>query len=352
MISWSTIQSLLLFFGPLILPRALAFYRSLQSRPPSSIRQLPPKTSYALTAIFISALLAFASTLPIFAPANVFQQTQSRLQTSGGVLLTRLATLRSITEEDQQLREFLDAGGLEAALLYVKYGPLVASCPFARPGEIDSGRMYFFYALPSILAPHLFHLCALGVATSGRLSGKEGSRWRTVATIAGTVLAAAEVWLIADYDDRYNIRSTRLSEIDFIYWKMQVWRGLAVATMDGVLGWVIWLQATGRAFVAPLSTAHRIADHGKLLEALLIGTKGLGIIRNATVRDGGMREKVNRYWVKENEVMKDVFEQPEVLEAQRGALRRMDSVRIGRDAESYVDSILGGVQVTREAGGA
>ncbi|KAK5127437.1 hypothetical protein LTR85_006776 [Meristemomyces frigidus] len=351
MVSWQTIQSLLFFFGPLLLPRILATYRSIRSRPAAQIRPLPQSTSYALAVLFISGLIAFLSTLPIFAPANIFRRTQSRLQTPAGVLLTRLAALRPLTAEDDKLRQVFDAGGLDARLLYARYGPnVITSCPFASPGDIDAGRAYLFYALPSIVAPHLLHLFALGIATSGLLSGKEGSRWRTLASIAGVVLAAAEVWFIANYDDRYNARSTRLNEIDFVHWKLQVWRGLAIAAMDGVLGWVIWLQATGRAFLSPTPAGERLLDHGKLMEGLLQKTRGLGVLRNGTVRDAGMRSKVNDYWVKEGEVMKDVFEEPEVLEAQRSALRRIDIERIGREAEIYVDAILGGMQVVRSPG--
>jgi hypothetical protein len=224
---------------------------------------------------------------------------------------------------------------------------VLATCTFATPGDLDAGRTFFFYAIPSLLTPHLLHLLALGITTSGLLSGKEGTRWRTVAAIAGIVLGAAEVAFIANYDNKHNARSTRLNEVDFIHWKMQIWRGLAIAALDGILGWVIWLQATGRAFLTPPTASERIADHGKVLEGLLSKARGLGVIRNATFRDNGMRGQVNRYWVKEGEVMKDVFEQPEVLEAQRNALRRIDMMRVGREAEVYIDSILGGVQIVK-----
>ena len=265
------------------------------------------------------------------------------------MLLTRLAAVRPINPSDEKLRQVLDNGGLDARLLYARFGPdVLSTCAFAAPGDIDASRTYLFYAAPSLLAPHLLHLLALGVATSQALSGREGSRWRTVATIAGSVLGVAEFWFIANYDDRTNARSTRLSEVDFVYWKMQVWRGLAIAAMDGVLGWVIWLQATGRAFLTPSSTSERLLDHAKMLEAVLGKTRGLGIVRNGVVRDAGMRRQVDSYWIKESEVMKDVFEEPEVLEAQRNALRRLDVTRVGLEAESYIDTILGGVQVIRK----
>ena len=168
-----------------------------------------------------------------------------------------------------------------------------------------------------------------------------------MATIAGMVLGVADFWFITNHDDRYKAHSTRLSEVDFVYWKMLVWRGLAIAAMDGVLGWVIWLQATGRAFLTPLPTSERLLDHARTLEGLLGKTRGLGIIRNGTSRNAESREKVDGYWVKEGEVMKDVFEEPEVLEAQRNALRKIDVTRIGREADAYLDTILGGVHVMR-----
>ncbi|KXL43482.1 hypothetical protein M433DRAFT_135782 [Acidomyces richmondensis BFW] len=346
MVSWSTLQSLLIFFGPWLLPRVLAFYRSLRSKPAIAIRPLPKRTSYALAVLFISGLVAFLSTLPVFSPANVYRETQSRLQTSPGVLITRLAALRPITPADEKLRDVLERGGLDASLLYARYGPqVVLNCPFATPGDANSHQAYFFYAMPSMLTPHLLHLFALGIATSSFLSGKEGAHWRTVACIAGIILGAAEVYLVASYDDKRNIRSTRLGEVDFIHWKIQVWRGLAIAAMDGVLGWVIWLQATQRAFLIPQSASERMLEHAMLLEGLLNKTKGLGVIRNAMVRNGDMRRKFDGYWLQEGEVMKDVFEQPEVLEAQRNALRRLDVVRVGRDAEAYIDNILSGVQI-------
>ena len=262
--------------------------------------------------------------------------------------MTRLAALRPITATDEKLRKVFDAGGLDARLLYARFGPKVLrDCPFATPGDIDAGRTYLFYAAPSILAPHLLHLFALGVATSSLLSGTEGSRWRTMATIAGLILGVAEFWFIANYDDRFNARSTRLNEVDFVYWKMQVWRGLAIAAMDGILGWVIWLQATGRAFLTPAPVGERLLDHAKILENVLGKARGLGIIRNGTVRDAASRRQVDDYWVKESEVMKDVFEEPEVLEAQRNALRRLDASRVGREADTYLDTLLGGVHVIR-----
>jgi hypothetical protein len=324
----------------------LATYRSIRNPPPSQIRPLPNSTSHALTILFFSGLIALASTLPVCAPPNIFRQTGSRLQTPAGVLLTRLAALRPLTPSDETLRQVLDVGGLDARLLYARYGPAVlTTCTFAKPGDGDAKLLYLLYALPSLLTPHLLHLFALGIATSRSLSGKTSARWRTIASISGLVLAAAEVYFIANYDDTPNQRSTRVSEIDFIHWKLRVYRGLCIATIDGLLGWVIYLQSTGRAFLSPPPASERLLDHAKTLEGLLTKTRSLGVLRNGTVRDASARGKANEYWVKEGEVMRDVLEEPEVLEAQRRALGRADVGRMGREAAGYVDSVFAGIEV-------
>lgn len=326
-----------------MVPKALAYYRSIRATPKAKIRPLTQKTSYALAVLFISGVIAFLSTLPVFAPANIFRLTQSRLHTNGGVLLTRLAALRPTTAFDERLREIFDKGGLDARLLYVRFGPdVLVNCPLASAGDIGASRNFLLYAAPSILTPHMLHLFALGVATSRFLSGAEGARWRTVAAISGLVLGAAEFWFIAYYDDRTNIKSTRLSEIDFIYWKMLVWRGLAIACFDGILGWVIWLQATGRAFLTPAPTSERLLDHAKRLELLVGKSRSLGILRNGSLRDAGLRRRVDDFWVKDAEVMADVFEEPDVLEAQRAALKKVDVARVQRDADRFLEGIFPG----------
>ncbi|GIZ44209.1 hypothetical protein CKM354_000741300 [Cercospora kikuchii] len=345
MVSWGTIQSLVLFLGPLILPKAIAFYRSIKNRPSnaSSIKPLSSSASIALGILFTSGVVAFLSTLPIFAPENIFRLTQSRLHTSGGVLLTRLGALRPVTGTDQKLREVFDAGGLEARLLYVRYGPnVLIENTLGQVGEIDMGRNFFLYALPGLLGPHLAHLFALGIATSGTWCGTEGAKWRTIAVILGMVVAVLEVYFVVNYDDARNLRSVRYNDVDFLFWKMRVWRGIGVAAVDAGLGWCVWAQATGRAWVGGGSAGERLRDQVKVLEGTLFKARGVGVVRNGVVRDAGLRRRVDDYWMKEGEVMKDVIEQPEVLEAQRNALKRMNAAGTAQEAEAFINILLDG----------
>jgi hypothetical protein len=261
------------------------------------------------------------------------------------VILTRLKAIRPLTAEDELLRKVFDAGGLEARLLYARFGPgVVLGCPF---GEMGEAWGWLLYALPGIAGWHLVHLVLLGLATSEVLCGRDAAGWRTIAILGGAGLAMLEVWAVAGYDDATNLRSARVGDVDFLYWKGLVWRGVGLATFDALLGWVVWLQGTGRGFVQRRNLGERVAEQTRLLEGMLGKARGLGIIRNGVGRDREMRGVLERYWTKDEEVMRDVFEEPEVVQAQRKALASVDIGQIGADAEKYVDGVLGGVQVIR-----
>lgn len=111
--------------------------------------------------------------------------------------------------------------------------------------------------------------------------------------------------------------------------------------MDGLLGYVVWLQATGRAFLAATPMSERLAEHEQELQGILVRTRGLGVLRNGMMRDAGLRRKVDDYWVKEGEIMRHTMEDPKVLEAQRLALSRVGVDQYGRGAEKVIDTILG-----------
>ncbi|KAM3420740.1 hypothetical protein BST61_g3989 [Cercospora zeina] len=354
MISWGTIQSLILFLGPFIIPKTLAFYRNIKNRPSqsASLKPLSPAASIALGILFLSGTIAFLSTLPSFAPENIFRLTQSRLHTSGGVLLTRLGALRNVTAPDEKLREIFDAGGLDARLLYLRYGPRVLlENTLGSVGELDAGRNFLLYALPGLVGPHLVHLFALGLATSGTWCGREGSGWRVVAVIAGLVLAVVEGWVVVWFDDGKNLRSVRFNDMESLFWKCRVWRGLGIAGVDALLGWCLWLQGTGRAWVGGGSPAERLREQVKVAEGVLFKVRGVGIVRNGVVRDAGLRRKVDDYWMKESEVMKDVIEQPEVLLAQRNALKRMNASGTEQEAETFLNALLDGQSAQQQLAG-
>src|SRR5579862_4258949 len=165
-------QALLITFGPIIITRAIAYFRSSAAplnSPRRPIRPVPLHVSRALNVLFITACLALLSTLPYFQPENIFVVTQSRLQTPSEVLFTRLQTIRPLTAQDISLKSKLVS--IDSRLLYLTYGPgPLADCLFCNS---DAPFSYLYYAFPSIVIPHILHTAVLGVVTSSLLSGHE-----------------------------------------------------------------------------------------------------------------------------------------------------------------------------------
>lgn len=288
--------------------------------------------SRTLNLLFVFALLALLYTLPYFSPENVFFKTSTRLQTSNELIFTRLSAMRPLTDFDRELKPKLTANNVR--LIYFAYGPdTVAHCTFCAASDPLS---YLYYALPSLATPHLLHLLILGLVTSPLISGAEGSRWRTPAMFAGFALGAGDLYLHLSYDLNTNAASTNVKDIDFFFWRMRMLRGIAVALVDGLLGWVIWLASTNRFFLAPPSPAQRIDAASEALEAANFRSWATGNVRNTIVRDKELRDGMMRYWKEE----KEVFEDREVVNATKSALERIDMQALAEAAEKTSTDIL------------
>lgn len=289
-------------------------------------------------------------TLPNFAPENIFTRTQSRLQIPTDVLFTRLAALRptGLTPTDNLLRGKLNS--LDSRLLYFKFGPdVLTECTFCNA---DDPTSYLYYALPSILTPHLLNLVVLALVTSGLFVGKEGAVWRTTATIGAASLALLEIYAVAAYPAQGNARATRLQDLDFFFWKMRIYRGVAVAALDAVLGWVLYLSSTNRAFVLPPSPPERLELSARIIEAARAKLNATGILRNTILRDNVLRDRNMQYWVREGQVMGSVMEDRSVIEGVNNALEnRIDMARISADADGYVNGIFTPLQGAGTGGG-
>jgi len=344
MASWATVKSLALLFGPMLLPKAIAYYRSVRSSSAVNgpIRPVPASVSRALTILFVVAVISLISTIPSFAPENIFRVTQSRLQISTDVLFTRLQSIRpkGLTAADNHLRSKINS--LESRLLYFQFGPdVLTNCLFCDP---EDPRSYLYYAIPAILTPHLFNLCVLAFLTSNLFVGREGAAWRTTATIGAVGLAAAELWFLSTYNHQANARATKLSEIDDFFWNMRVYRGLAITALDALLGWVIYLSSTNRAFVTPPLPAERVEQTIKVLDAVRSKMSATGVVRNTVNRDEGLRARSQGYWVHEGRLMSEMMEDREVVEGINNALEgRIKIEKISADAEAYAKNMMGGM---------
>lgn len=330
----------------MLLPKAISYYRSIRAAPAISgkpVRPAPPAVSRALAILFGIAIASLVFTFPYFSPENIFSLTQSRLQAPTDVLFTRLNALRpqGLSEFDNQLR--LKLVSLESRLLYLKYGPeAIANCLWCNAEDPTS---YFYYTLPGLLAPHLFNLCVLALVTSGLFVGNEGAVWRTTATIGSMALACVEMWMVNSYDHQANARALRLEDLDRFYWTVRFYRGVGIAVLDAVLGWLMYLSSTNRAFVKPHTTAERVETSIKVLESTRSKMSAAGVIRNTVFRDDGLRDRNQAYWIHEGRLMGEMMEDREVLDGVKNALEnnRINIDRITADAEIYAGKVIEGV---------
>lgn len=350
-ISWGSIRSLVIFFGPILLPKAIAYYQSIRQKSrlqKLAIRQPPFNVQVALGLLAALSLSYLVASLPLFAPENLFHLTDSRLQIPVDVLFNRLASIRhngALTAADQALRaRFVN---LESRLLYLQYGPgALAECPFCAA---DEPRSYFYYALPDLLWPHLLNLVAVAVVTSPTWTGRHGGQWRTLATIAAGVLGALEIYLVSVYNYQGNARSLRLPELDMFYWSMRSYRLIALAGLDAGLAWVLWLSATNRAFATPPSPAERVESANRALMAVRSKVSALSIVRNTTMRDEELRARLQAYWAHEVRTMSEIMEDRDVIEGVNDALSQRIRIQdITRDAESYAQSVIEPIRLSEE----
>lgn len=342
MIPWGTIKSLAIFFAPLILPRAIAYFRAFRAGPAPgvTIRPLPSAAARALLILAVATLASLVASLPPFAPENLFVRTQSRLQIPTDVLFTRLTALRpggALTAADAALRaKFVN---LESRLLYLQYGPeVLADCPFCHA---DDPRSYFYYALPALLAPHLANLLLLSGATSAWFTGREGARWRAPAVISSALAAALDVYLVSEYNYQANARATRLADLDLFFWDLRAYRAGGLALLNAAFAALLYLTATHRAFAPPPGPAERVEGVTRALLLTKSKLNAVGIVKNTAIRDEDLRHRVVAYWTHEGRLMRDVMEEREVIEGVNDALQnRLNIGAITRDAESYALNML------------
>jgi hypothetical protein len=285
-------------------------------------------------------LIYLILTLPLFASENVFVRTQSRLQIPTDVLFTRLAALRPgniLTETDTALRaKFVN---LESRLLYLQFGPSVlAECPFCNA---EDPRSYLYYAVPGVLASHLFNLVVLSIATSGLMTGHEGSKWRALAVLISVAVAGIDVFVVSTYNYQLNARAARLAELDTFYWSARLYRLVAFALVNSAFAALMYLSSTNRAFATPPSPAERVEAVTRQLMVTKSKINALGIVKNTAIRDEELRERMQSYWQHEGRLMREAMEEREVVEGVNDALsNRINIAGISQDAETYAVNIL------------
>ncbi|KAK4459961.1 CHD5-like protein-domain-containing protein [Cladorrhinum samala] len=332
------IKSLVIFFGPILLPKIITYYRSIRAQQRNHNLKpipLPPTIARNLVILFIISAAFLIRTLPPFSPFNIFTATQSRLQIPTDTLFTRLSSLRPLSPADLVLKSRF--ASLESRLLYLQFGgDVLSSCPFCSS---DDPTSYLYYALPDLLTPHVFNLLVIAFVTAG----KPGRGWRTPAAVGAVVVALLDMYLVSSYNYQLNSRALKLAEIDFFYWSSRVYRYVALAGLDGTLGLLLYLSGTNRAFVDPPAHAQRVEGVFRALTGVKGKINAVGVVKNTVLRDEGLRGRSNAYWSHEVRLTRETMEEEEVVKGINDALQnRLDIKALERDAEQYTRGIFEG----------
>ncbi|PVI00617.1 hypothetical protein DM02DRAFT_387282 [Periconia macrospinosa] len=339
------LHSVLIIFGPFLLPKVFQLFDTSRAASRSlPVQPTPAKVQRALNLLFLSAVVCIVLSLPQFGPENIFAKTGSRLQIEANTLFSRLRTQRELGDADELLREKFSSLPTNK-LRYVVYGPdTLLNCIWCAKADEGSDRNYFYYNLPKLATTHLAHLIVLGLCTSS-LIGSEGSRFRTHATIAGLVLFASEAWYLGSYDINQNKQAKTLQDIDFVHWRLRMFRYISFALVDATLGVVLWLTSTNRWLAKPLSMAQRLESTAKDAEETVNKLRALGLISNSVNRDQTLRVVREEYWRTEGQVMAETIQDEEVVGHINNALGRLDmkglEERVGSVADGIVSAIDG-----------
>lgn len=104
----------------------------------------------------------------------------------------------------------------------------------------------------------------------------------------------------------------------------------------------MYLSSTNRAFVSPVSPAEKIEATTKIIEETRNRLNAVALMRNASVRDKDLRGKVEDYWVKEGDFMREILETREVVDGMKNALEsRVNLVTVQKEADAFADAVFG-----------
>lgn len=341
------VHSLLIVFGPLLIPRLLDWVNVARATSRSvPVRATPTRVQYALNLLFVSAVVCLVLSLSRFAPENIFLKTHSHIRTETSVLFARLRHLRPLTEEDDALRTKFN-WSVRNKLLYLAYGPdTLLNCVWCTTADGNDQQDFFLYALPKIATPHIFQLAVLGLATSSMV-GAEGSRFRTHATIAGILLMVVEVWYMGTYDISANKRARFLQDLDSAHWRVRFLRYIVFAVVDMGLAFVLWATSTNRWLAKPISIAERIETTTRTADDTFNKMRALALLTNSVNRDSALRGVREEYWRTEGQVTAEVVQDEAVTEQINTVVSRMNFGELEGRVGEVADGILRGIDSLR-----
>ncbi|EPS44908.1 hypothetical protein H072_1094 [Dactylellina haptotyla CBS 200.50] len=348
MVSWSTLQTLIFLFGPLVLPKLIGIARSVRIRN-TQIKPVGRRLKVGLGILAAVLILALISSLTYFQDENIISATGARLLlTPNDVLMRRLETLRhrqgipKLSENDVTLLDALQTR--EGRLLYAAYGPRpLIECSWCTLSDPTS---YLYYAIPTIALPHIANIAILGVVTSSLFSKSAGSL-RIHATITGLGVAMGEILLIYNFEIIQNTQAARPIDVNWFYWRLLTYRGIAIAVVNFIFSMMLYLTATGRYGSIGISDLEKIEAISKTLEVGLAHVRTSLFIKSTATRNDSISMDILEFWKKEGMNRRVVAEQ---LETTRNlVIERVDLDSINDEAFKFTSNLIDAIASQKAA---
>ncbi|KAF3082559.1 hypothetical protein TWF569_005068 [Orbilia oligospora] len=346
MVPWTTLQTAAFLFGPIFIPKLIAIIRSVNVRK-TSTRTLDPQTRLSLNILTLTIFLALASSLSYFQSENIIKATESRLLlTPNDVLLRRFENLRlreglqGLSSTDVVLLNTLKTR--EGRLLYAAYGPKpLTECAWC---SISDPSSYLFYSAPTIAAPHIVNIAVLGLVTSS-LSSKIARSFRISAIMAGLGVALGEFVLLYSHDLLQNTQATSTQDINWYHWRLLTYRGLAIATINCMLGVVIYMTATGRYGFSGVSDLEKIEALSKSLDVGVSHVRTSLFVKSTTTRNESNLNDICEFWRTEAANRRNIASQVEDTKNQ--VLKRVNLNSINDEAFKFTSSLIDAIAATK-----
>lgn len=344
MSTFESLKTLAYTLGPFVLPYLYSQFKKYQQyiKTNRAIRRpVPRKIGLVMNILFIATIFALVSSFYASSYENLITKTNSRIQTPQNVLWERVASKRidhTLTALDERLKDKL--ASTDGRCLYLMYGPdVTGNCPFCSS---DEPRTFLYYALPTILSPHLLNMIILGLSTSSNIAGKEGKRFRTPVVLLGCLLAAVEILIWLNYDWKSNASVTKATDLFHFFGWARLGRSGGIAIIDSGLAWFLWATSTNRLMVVPAPAKERLDTVLQQLGGISKMITAIGIVRNATVRNEELHQKEFGHWEEEEMKMQEVVSRKSVQKAIQKARShgRLDPEKMKKDARSYVEAML------------
>lgn len=350
-----SLRGLVIPFLPFLIPKLYTWLRTAHAQ--HQQKRLVPLTlaNWAvISLLLVGSLVQVLVVLPgLWPQQNVFGVTGSRLQTPVEVIESRLKQLYGASYERAPYSVETGAGALDYGLLvsrlssstgkalYTVYGTDVyAGCEWCRT---DRPSLFFVYALPSIVLPHLGNLLLLLLATT-TVSTASSRQWHGYVLWVSLGLMLFDVYTVYTAPNNLHrvMTAYHLDSVPWVFLAQHKFRTYSFALLDAALAAATFLSASGRFFVVDEATTQRAARVILQLEHALARLRAAIVLHsNVVAKDQTLRDSYME-WGEVCETREALVRSlPEIQEARKMAKSRLvpSFQQFQLTAETFVDGV-------------